>query len=128
MCIASTKETYSVVEWIMQCALYISFKLLLPASTDLYEIAISIYIGSFCVEWYSKHIGSCIWRACFQNLLHPVRHVTHLHNWLPMAIIINFKYSSLVKYIPNVGSFHLMYSTLCTKWLKMWTNDMQKWT
>ena len=29
-----------------------------------------------------------IWRACFQNLLHPLRHVTHLHYWLPFAIKI----------------------------------------
>ena len=29
-----------------------------------------------------------IWRVCFQNLLHPPRHVTHLHYWLPFAIKI----------------------------------------
>ena len=51
------------------------------------------------------------WRACFQNLLHPVPHVTHFHNWLIWQLQSILKYSSLVKYIPIVGSFHLTYST-----------------
>ena len=31
-----------------------------------------------------------IWRACFQNLLHPLRNVTHLHR-LPFANKIDYK-------------------------------------
>ena len=33
-----------------------------------------------------------------------------------------------MKYVPIVGYFHLTYSTMCTKWLKVWMSDMQKWT
>ena len=47
---------------------------------------------------------SYIWRACFQSLLHPPRHVTHLHYWLPFAIKI---VPSLIKYVPIEGYFHL---------------------
>ena len=64
-----------------------------------------------------------IWRACFQNLLHPPRHVTHLHYWLPFAI----QSSSLIKYVPIVGYFHLTLCTMFTKWLKVGMSDMQ-WT
>ena len=35
-------------------------------------------------EWHKAPI----WRACFQNLLHPLWHVTHLHYWLPFAKIV----------------------------------------
>ena len=38
--------------------------------------------------WLHLILTSNKWRACFQNLLHPPRHVTHLHYWLPYAIKI----------------------------------------
>ena len=36
--------------------------------------------------------------------------------------------SSLIKYVPIVSYFHLTYSTMCTKWLKVGMSDMQMWT
>ena len=51
-----------------------------------------------------------IWRSCFRNLLHPLRHVTHLHYWLPFVI----KIVRLMTYVPIVDNFHLTYSTMCT--------------
>ena len=59
----------------------------------------------------SSLIWSTVWRAYFQNLLHQLQHVTHLHYWLPFAIKIDKKYSSLIKYIPIVGYFYLTFST-----------------
>ena len=35
---------------------------------------------------------------------------------------------SLIKYVPNVGYFHLTYSTMFTKWSKVGMSDMQEWT
>ena len=42
-------------------------------------------------------------------------HVTHLHYWLPLAI----KIVRLIKCVTIVGNFHLTYSTMFTKWLKV---------
>ena len=71
--------------------------------------------------------GMRTWRACFQNLLHSPRHVTHLHyhQRLPFAIKI---VPSLIKYVPTVGYSHLTYCTMFTKWLKVGRSDMQEWT
>ena len=33
-----------------------------------------------------------------------------------------------MKYVPIVGYFHLTYSTMCTKWVKVGMSDMQEWT
>ena len=42
--------------------------------------------SNYCPKnWYCQMLTIHIWRACFQNLLHPPRHITHLHYWLPFC-------------------------------------------
>ena len=41
---------------------------------------------------------------------------------------LKYRSSSLIKCVPIVGNFHLKYSTMRTKWLKVGMSDMQEWT
>ena len=69
-----------------------------------------------------------IWRACFQNLL---KHPPPPPDMLLICIIdflLQKNSSRLIKYVPIVEYFHLMYCTLFTKWLKAGMIDMQEWT
>ena len=42
--------------------------------------------------------------------------------------LLQLNSSSLIKYVPIVGYFHLTYCTMFTKWLKVGMSDMQEWT
>ena len=75
--------------------------------------------------WRYLDVDMKVWRSCFQNLLHPLR-----HSFAIFAIKIVEKYSILINMIPLaiVGYVHLIYSTMCANWLKVGINDIQKWT
>ena len=73
-----------------------------------------------------SNVECCI---SFQNLLHPLWHVTHLHFWLPFAIKIRLKIWKSHKICPYCGLlsfevFHNMYKAIKSG------NErrMQKWT
>ena len=70
------------------------------------------------------------WRACFQNLLYPLRHVTHFHYWLHHAMKKKKKKIKLYNYIHIVDCSRLTYSAICKKWLKLTHRSRQKkfWT
>ena len=66
-------------------------RIFLPCSNTIWASKFIIFV---------TNIFSCYkWRACFQNLLHPLRHVAHLHYWLPFAIKIKlFKSNKVCSY------------------------------
>ena len=72
--------------------------------------------------WLTMKMLFWIWRACFQNLHPPPT----CYSFALLSSFCNWNSSSLIKYVPFVGHFHLTYCTILAKWLGM--GDMQEWT
>ena len=73
----------------------------------------------------SEYTWSYKWRACFRNLLHPL---PTCYSFAFLTSFCNWNSSSLIKYVPIVGYFHLTYCIMFTKWLKVGMSDIQEWT